>query len=144
MRRKGDLLITILIMAVCIAVLCAVIIPRLLGGEKGKRETSLRYELETLRSAIDKFHKDTGCYPKRLGDLVCPANNPPASGVGRNGEEIPISPAKYHGPYLLDGKLPINPSTGGNVEGKDWHYEIEIRISSSHGHALDGTNYADW
>ena len=145
MRRKGFTLIEVLIILVVVAVLAAIVIPGLLKTRAAEtNEAELKEQLATLYQAVEAFQEDTGCYPKRLGDLVCLANNPPAIGVGGNGEEIPILPAKYHGPYLQTGKLPVNPTTGGNIEGKDWHYQIEIRISSSPGRALNGTNYADW
>jgi general secretion pathway protein G len=128
MKRTGFTLIEVLIVIAVIAILAAIVVPRLLGAARIARETSLKAHLQVMRNALGKFEADCGCYPDELGDIL--ATVAPKSGT--NG--VKIKPSKFKGPYLTnpDGALPNNPITGSNVVGipglmgddpVDWIYD---------------------
>lgn len=140
-RRKGFTLIEVLIVIVVIAILAAIVVPRLLGAGREARETSLRAHLQELRNAIGLFQAQCGDYPAALADIM--ATTAPASG----GNGVQINPADFNGPYLTTpgGGLPNNPTTGANVVGTDWTYDATTgAIHAKAGTAVDGTDYSEW
>jgi type II secretion system protein G len=140
-RRKGFTLIEVLIVIVVIAILAAIVVPRLLGAGREARETSLRAHLQELRNAIGLFQAQCGDYPADLADIM----ETTAPDTGGNGVEI--NDADFNGPYLTTpgGDLPNNPVTGGNVAGTDWTYNaLNGAIHAAAGVAVDGTNYSSW
>ncbi len=147
-RRKGFTLIEVLIVIVVIAILAAIVVPRLLGAGRQARETALRGTLHELRNAIGLFQAHNGCYPQQLSDLMRNANDPPAQGVSQDGQTmVDIVAADWQGPYLKtpDGNLPADPITGA----ADWNYENSgVNVGSVHssatGTGLDGTPYSTW
>lgn len=54
--------------------------------------------MQTVRDALDEFHRDTGLYPLVLSDLF--ATNPPKMARGWRGVERPVNPSAWQGPYL--------------------------------------------
>lgn len=69
-RRDGFTLIELLVVLAIIAALLSLAAPRYTGSVDKARESVLRENLYTLRSAIDKYYGDTGKYPAALQDLV--------------------------------------------------------------------------
>ena len=139
--RKGFTLIEVLIVIVVIAILAAIVGPRLLGAGREAREASLRAHLQELRNGLGLFQAQCGDYPAALTDIM--ATSSPASG----GTGVQINPADWKGPYLTtpDGELPNNPVTGSNVEGTDWIYDGTTgAVHAAAGAAKDGTDYATW
>lgn len=139
--RKGFTLIEVLIVIVVIAILAAIIVPRVWINKRAKSEATLRVCLQEMRNAIGLFYAQCGDYPSQLYDLV--ADTPPM--IGGNGKQI--NHDDFRGPYMGTEYpwLPINPITGGNVEGVDWIYNPktgEVRAKS--GTALDGSDYDEW
>jgi general secretion pathway protein G len=140
-RRSGFTLIEVLIVIVVIAILAAIVVPRLLGAGREAREASLRAHLQELRNALGLFQAQCGDYPAALTDIM--ATTAPATGA--NG--VTINAADFRGPYLTtpSGALPNNPITGGNVVGTDWNYTATTgAVSAAAGTAVDGTNYSNW
>ena len=136
-RRKGFTLIEVLIVIVVIAILAAIVVPRLLGAGREARETSLRAHLQELRNALGLFQAQCGDYPAQLADIM--ATSAPASG----GNDVAINPLDFQGPYLTTpgGGLPKNPVSGAI----DWDYVATTgAIHAPAGVAVDGTNYSDW
>ena len=139
--RKGFTLIEVLIVIVVIALLAAIVVPRLLGAGREAREASLRAHLQEIRNALGQFQAQCGDYPAALADIM--ATSSPASG----GTGVMINPADWKGPYLTTpgGDLPNNPVTGSNVEGTDWVYDKTTgAVHAATGTAKDGTDYATW
>jgi general secretion pathway protein G len=140
-RRSGFTLIEVLIVIVVIAILAAIVVPRLLGAGREAREASLRAHLQEIRNAIGLFQAQCGDYPAALADIM--ATTAPAAG----GNGVVINAADFRGPYLTtaDGNLPKNPITGANVVGTDWTYTATTgAVKAKAGTAVDGTNYSNW
>jgi general secretion pathway protein G len=140
-RRSGFTLIEVLIVIVVIAILAAIVVPRLLGAGREAREASLRAHLQEMRNAIGLFQAQCGDYPAALTDIM--ATTAPATG----GNGVTINAVDFRGPYLTtaDGNLPDNPITGANVAGTDWTYTATTgAVKAKTGTAVDGTNYSNW
>jgi type II secretion system protein G len=150
MRRTGFTLIEVLIVIVVIAILAAIIVPRVLGAGRESREASLRAQLQEMRNAIGRFEKDCGCYPAKLDDVMATM----APKVGANGVKIEYS--KFGGPYLTtpDGGLPSNPVNYSNAVGvagatRDepvgWIYNPKTgEVHADSGTAVNGKDYGEW
>ena len=140
-RRSGFTLIEVLIVIVVIAILAAIVVPRLLGAGREAREASLRAHLQEIRNALGLFQAQMGDYPAALADIM--ATTAPATG----GNGISFNAADFRGPYLTtpDGNLPDNPISGGNVVGTDWTYTATTgALKAKTGTAVDGTDYSSW
>ena len=140
-RRTGFTLIEVLIVIVVIAILAAIVIPRLLGAGRQAREASLRATLQELRNAIALFQAQCGCYPSNLSDIML--SSAPASGTLAGGGTININQADFQGPYLTtpDGNLPDDPVEPTTA----WTYTASTGAvhSGASGTTLDGINYSD-
>jgi general secretion pathway protein G len=150
MKRAGFTLIEVLIIIVVIAILAAIIIPRILGAVREAREATLKAQLQEMRNALVRFEKECGCSPDELQDIMAVK----APKVGAKGAKI--DPDKYKGPYLTtaDGELPWNPINGSNAVGVPgrtgddvvgWIYDHSTgQVHAQAGLAVDGTDYGDW
>src|SRR6185295_19711996 len=87
-RARGFTLIEIMIVMVIIAMLAALVGPRLLAALSGSKVKATKIQIETLSNAVDTFHLDVGRYPTQQEGLIVLVENPAS----------PI-PA-WHGPYL--------------------------------------------
>ena len=140
-RRSGFTLIEVLIVIVVIAILAAIVVPRLLGAGREAREASLRAHLQEIRNAIGLFQAQCGDYPDALADIMATAA--PASG----GTGVTINTIDWKGPYLTtaSGDLPNNPISGANAEGTDWLYtKTNGALKAKAGVGVDGSNYSTW
>jgi general secretion pathway protein G len=68
--RRGFTLIELMVVMAIIATLLTIVTPRYFDHLARAREAALRETLAVTRDAIDKFHADTGSYPKDLEELV--------------------------------------------------------------------------
>lgn len=139
-RRTGFTLIEVLIVIVVIAILAAIVIPRLLGAGRQAKEAALRATLQELRNAVALFQAQCGCYPTNLADIM--ATTAPASGTTGSGATININASDFQGPYLTtpDGSLPkdnIDPTA-------TWSYTASLGQihSGASGSTLDGFAYS--
>jgi len=123
MRRTGFTLIEMLVVMAIMATLLAIAAPRYFDSMERAKETALRSDLRILREALDKFHADTGTWPRELQNLVAAR-------------------------YLRE--LPVDPVTGatttwqaiGNPDGiTPGVYDVH---SGAPGIAHDGTAYSSW
>ena len=103
MRRRGFAftggftLIEIMIVMVIIAMLAALVGPRLISALGGSKVKATKIQIEALSNALDTFHLDTGRYPSvQEGLLVLVQNTQPT----------PI--ANWRGPYLKKNKIPTD------------------------------------
>lgn len=69
-HTRGFTLIELLVVMAIIATLMSIVAPRYFDHVDRARENSLRQSLTVMRDAIDKYHADTGVYPKDLEELV--------------------------------------------------------------------------
>ena len=122
MRRRGFAftggftLIEIMIVMVIIAMLAALVGPRLISALGGSKVKATKIQIEALSNALDTFHLDTGRYPSvQEGLLVLVQNTQPT----------PI--ANWRGPYLKKIKIPTD----------EWGNSFIYEIPSKHGVAFD-------
>jgi type II secretion system protein G len=140
-RRSGFTLIEVLIVIVVIAILAAIVVPRLLGAGREAREASLRAHLQEIRNALGLFQAQMGDYPADLTQIM----DSTAPATGANG--VVFNANDFRGPYLTtaSGDLPNNPISGGNAVGTDWTYTATTgTLKAKTGTAVDGTDYSSW
>jgi general secretion pathway protein G len=83
-RQRGFTLIEILLVMTIIAILAAIVIPKMVGRSEQARQTAAHADLSSIKTALDAYEVDNGFYPKSLQELIQQPNN------ARN----------WHGPYL--------------------------------------------
>lgn len=128
--RSAFTLIEVLIVVVIMAVLAATIIPQFSSSTEDAKESSLKFNMHTLRSQIElyKVHH-LGDYPTIQSDslpqLTSKTNVKGETGTGTG---------YPYGPYL-DGELPKNPFNDSNAVtagtgtaevtgGAGWQYDV--------------------
>lgn len=108
-RRGGFTLIEVLIVVVIMAVLAATIIPQFTNSAKDARESSVKFNLHSMRGIIEMYKTHhMGGVPSGTNNLeqLTSATNQ-AGTVGTAGPSYP------YGPYLQND-LPANPFTNSN------------------------------
>jgi len=68
--RRGFTLIELLVVMAIIGLLLALASPRYFNSLDRSKEVALREDLKVMRAQIDRFHGDTGRYPRSLDELV--------------------------------------------------------------------------
>jgi general secretion pathway protein G len=140
-RRTGFTLIEVLIVIVVIAILAAIVIPRLLGAGRQAKEAALKATLQEMRNAVALFQAQCGCYPTNLSDMM--GHTAPATGTKAGGGTININADDYQGPYLTtpDGEIPDDPIDPTAT----WSYTASLGElhSGASGSTLDGIPYSD-
>ena len=115
-RAGGFTLIEIMIVIVIIAMLAALVGPRLIGALSGSKVKATKIQIEALSNALDTFHLDTGRYPTVQEGL-------PA--LVANSQPTPIP--NWRGPYLKKLKIPAD----------EWGRPFVYEIPSKHGMGFD-------
>lgn len=107
MKKSGFTLIEVLIVIVVIAILAAIILPRILWGPK-ERENTLKANLAEIRAAVDLYQKQHGAYPTSLDVLTREKNDTTSKPYM---DELPLDPITGKTDYNYD-------STTGKVHSK--------------------------
>lgn len=115
-RQRGFTLIEIMIVMVIIAMLAALVGPRVMGALGSSKIKATRIQLETLSNAVEAFHLDTGRFPTQQEGLIVLVDNPAAT---------PIK--NWHGPYLKKNRIPSD----------EWGNPFVYEIPSKHKMAFD-------
>lgn len=123
MRRRGFTLIEMLVVMAIMATLLAIAAPRYLDSMERAKEAALRSDLRIMREAIDKFHADTGTWPRQLESLV----------AARYIRELPVDP--------VTGAATTWQSVGNPDGLTAGVYDIR---SGAPGIAHDGSAYSTW
>jgi len=101
LRRRlsaGFTLIELLVVMIILAILAAVVIPRVIGRTEDARRAKARSDIAAFETALDAYKLDNGSYPtteQGLQALVEPPNTDPV-------------PKNWSGPYLKKG-IPKDP-----------------------------------
>jgi general secretion pathway protein G len=83
-RRRAFTLVEILLVMTIISILAAIVIPKMVGRSEQARQTAVRADISSIKTALDAFEVDNGYYPKSLQDLI----------------QQPSNAKNWHGPYL--------------------------------------------
>ena len=148
--RKGErglTLIELIVAAAILAILASAAIPITRFQIKREKERELRYDLWTMRDAIDKYKDaaDKGAIQTKVDSQ----NYPPDLETLVNGVDIQGKKVKFL------RRIPVDPMTGNAEWGlrsmqddpKSDSYggqSVFDVYSKSQGTALDGTKYSDW
>jgi len=93
-RRAGFTLIELLVVIIILAILAAVVVPRVIGRTEDARIAKATADISTIDSVLDQYKLDTGQYPSTDDGLQALMTN-----VGNND--------RWNGPYLKS--LPSDP-----------------------------------
>jgi len=115
-RNGGFTLIEIMIVMVIIAMLAALIGPRLVGALSGSKVKATKIQIETLSNSVETFHLDVGRYPTQQEGLDV---------LLQNSQKTPIE--NWRGPYLRKNKVPTD----------EWGKPFTYEIPSKHGMGFD-------
>lgn len=103
-RRFGFTLIELLVVILILAILAAMIVPRVIGRTDDAKRAKAATDLAALASALSQFHLDVGRYPTTEEGLEA-LRSAPADATG------------YRGPYTMKA-IPTDPW------GFDYVYEF--------------------
>ena len=114
-RRSGFTLIEVLIVVIIMAVLAATIIPQFSASTKDAKESSVKFNMHTLRSQIEMYKvHHLGNYPTTIdGNKSMPQLLLATDVNGNTGTTAPDATHPF-GPYI-DQQLPANPFNNLNT-----------------------------
>ena len=115
-RGKGFTLIEIMIVMVIIAMLAALVGPRVMGALSGSKVKATKIQIETLSNSVETFHLDVGRYPSQQEGLEALVTNPASAPI-----------PNWRGPYLKKNKVPAD----------EWRRPFVYEIPSKHGMGFD-------
>ena len=145
-RIRGVSLNEVMMTTAVITVVAAVATPKFAEASQRAREAALKYELQTLRKAVDQFNADTGGWPNNISDLIG-TEAPQYLWLKGNVEEW--GKRHYNGPYLGYGEkgsrfIPKDPVS--SLPFKEYHSEGgRLRIfSSAKGKDLSGEEFSKY
>lgn len=128
----GFSLIELLVVVAILAVLAAVIAPQFSNSSVEAKESALRSNLSSLRSAVELYYRDHGKYPSAVAatGATCPGTGLAGTGninseqafidqltlfTNASGQACTTTDATYkYGPYLKDG-IPTDPVTSSSA-----------------------------
>jgi general secretion pathway protein G len=145
--ERGLTLIELIVTVAILAILASAAVPIAMFKVKREKERELRYDLWTMRDAIDKYKDaaDKGAFQTKLDSQ----NYPPdletlVTGVDVQGKKvrflrhIPVDPMMGAAEWGLRSMK--DDPTSDSFSG-DSVFDVH---SKSQGTALDGTKYSDW
>lgn len=128
----GFSLIELLVVVAILAILAAVIAPQFSNSSVEAKESALRSNLSSLRSAVELYYRDHGKYPSAVAatGATCPGTGLAGSGLINSedalveqltlytnaaGQACTTTNATFkYGPYLKDG-IPTDPVVGSSA-----------------------------
>jgi len=108
-RALGFTLIEIMVVVVIMAILAALIVPRIMGRPDEARVVAAQQDIRTIMQALKLYRLDNARYPtteQGLAALVKPPDVPPLAPNWKSGgylERLPLDPWKNSYQYLNPG-----------------------------------------
>ncbi|MBN2381997.1 type II secretion system major pseudopilin GspG [bacterium] len=90
-RQRGFTLVEIMVVVVILGLLVGLVGPEIWKRLSSAQEKTAKAQMASIHAALDLYRLDMNQYPNNLDDLI--------RGSGEN----------WDGPYLADGKMPIDP-----------------------------------
>ena len=94
-KNQAFTLVEMLLVLVILAVLAAIVIPKMSGRSQEARVTSAKAQIASMETALDTYEVDTGAYPKGNSGLNALV-------------QMPSNTQNWRGPYLKKG-IPVDP-----------------------------------
>lgn len=143
-NNKGFTLVELLIVIVILGILAAVVIARFGGATRESKESNLKGNLRTLRSALESYkaNSKSNSYPTSLNDLW----DGSADDVYFKTflERIPIDPFfRSKSIYMVTASLPLDPSDSILVRdtkisgGGGWAYDSRVGRLCANFHSVN-------
>jgi len=129
-RRNAFTLVEMLLVLVILAVLAAIVIPKMSGRSQQAKITAAGTQIKSFELALDSFEVDTGFYPNNLDALVNQPNNA----------------QNWKGPYLKQG-IPNDPWGNPYVyvyPGKNTANGYDIQSFGPNGRGGDDDDVTSW
>ncbi len=123
--RRGFTLIELLVVMTILALLAALVGPKLFGKVESANQKAAKTQIEMFGGALDAFRLDTGRYPTTSEGLNALVTNPGVEG--------------WDGPYLKKSAVPNDP----------WNKPYQYQSPGAHGeydlfsYGKDGTQGGD-
>jgi len=115
--QKGFTLIEMIGVLAVIAILAAVVAPKIFDAINDSKVTSLAEDIATIRTSVTSYYKDTGQFPSQASNSTKAQQNQMM--------KKPTTVKGWKGPYL-DKALsnPVNPSGYLNIGQGSWKFDI--------------------
>lgn len=139
-RCRAFTLVELLIVIVVLAVLAAIVIPKFGDSSVRSKESSLRANLQIVRSAVEMFKNDTGAYPAALADLA--GTSAPTSGKDSSGNAKSITASDFKGPYVPS--VPTDPTNGTSFTYSTASGTVGKVTSANTGNDTNGNPYSGY
>ena len=111
-RSSGFTLVEILIVVVIMAVLAATIIPQFTSSATDAKNSTLEFNLQTMRSQIELYKLHHNGLVPTLANGTLAQQLTPSTDI--NGTTSAAGPTYPYGPYIM-GQIPIEPFSGVNT-----------------------------
>lgn len=107
---SGFTLIEVMVVVVIIAILAAMIVPKIMSRPEQARMVKVKQDLMVIQSALDLYKLDNGRYPTTDQGLAALVNKPTTPPIPRNWkadgylENIPVDPWGENYQYMNDSE----------------------------------------
>ena len=139
--KRAFTLVELLIVAIIIAVLMTIAIPKFADSNLRAKESRVKLFLYTLRNATERFHNDVGLWPQSA-DLL--SGSVPTQGYDDTGTLKNIQAGTYNGPYIDREAFRIGIPGVSYAYGIGAPYTVGSWRLTGSAVASDGTLYSTW
>lgn len=147
--QKGFTLIEVMVVVVIMAILAAIVVPKIMSRPDQAKEVKVRTDIGAIMNALDLYNLDNGMYPSQAQGLQALVTKPTAAPVPSNYapggylKELPIDPwghpYRYQNPSQHGGAIAVytygaNNKPGGtgiNAEVGSWDLNKSVKATSA-------------